>query len=167
MCGSAFFIILATVISRRKNQWYTVSQLLLEQNIWQAWLLVFLPTKLSVLIKKKFFVVSVSNLRQILITRLAHKINLIEGNVKNIWWLSLVIMSEVTATMDTTTNMEDLQIYFFKEILSFFTPNISSKSYYAQLIQFLMGFSQNISWLLITIWRYGIKTFNNSRNRVL
>jgi hypothetical protein len=39
------------VISRRKNQWYTVSQLLLEQNIWQAWLLAFLPPKLSVLIK--------------------------------------------------------------------------------------------------------------------
>ena len=34
-----------------KNQWYTVSQLLLEQNIWQAWLLVFLPLKLSVLLK--------------------------------------------------------------------------------------------------------------------
>jgi hypothetical protein len=29
------FIILTTVISRRKNQWYLVSQLLLEQNIWQ------------------------------------------------------------------------------------------------------------------------------------
>jgi hypothetical protein len=35
----------------RKNQWHIVSQLLLEQNVWQAWLLVFLPTKLSVLLK--------------------------------------------------------------------------------------------------------------------
>jgi hypothetical protein len=34
-----------------KNQWYTVSQLLLEQNIWQTWLLVFLPPKLSVVLK--------------------------------------------------------------------------------------------------------------------
>jgi hypothetical protein len=50
------FIFLTTVISRRKNQWYIVSQLLLEQNIWQAWLLMFLPTKLSVLLKKIFFV---------------------------------------------------------------------------------------------------------------
>ena len=41
---------LATVISRRKNQWYTVSQLLLEHIIWQAWLLVFLPPKLSVVL---------------------------------------------------------------------------------------------------------------------
>jgi hypothetical protein len=50
------FIILATVISRRKNQWYIVSQLLLEQNIWHAWSLVFLPTKLSVLLKMIFFI---------------------------------------------------------------------------------------------------------------
>jgi hypothetical protein len=41
-----------TVISRRKNRWYMVSQLLLEQNIWQTWLLVFLPTKLSVFLKQ-------------------------------------------------------------------------------------------------------------------
>ena len=45
-----FFIM---VISRRKNKWNIVSHLLLEQHIWQAWLLVFLPTKLSVLFKKK------------------------------------------------------------------------------------------------------------------
>jgi hypothetical protein len=43
------------VISRRKNQWYKVSQFLLEQNIWQSWLLMFLPTKLAVLLKKIFF----------------------------------------------------------------------------------------------------------------
>ena len=49
-------IILITVISRRKNQWYIVSQLLLEQNIWQAWSLVFLPTKLSGLLKIIFFI---------------------------------------------------------------------------------------------------------------
>jgi len=51
--GATFrlFIMLATAISRRKNQWYTVSQLLLEQNIWQAWLLVFLSPKLSVVLK--------------------------------------------------------------------------------------------------------------------
>ena len=49
------FIILTTVISRRKNQWYIVSQLLLEQNIWQAWSLVFFHTKLSVLLKIIFF----------------------------------------------------------------------------------------------------------------
>ena len=36
-----------------KNQWYIVSQLPLEQNIWQAWLLVFPPTKLSVLLIKR------------------------------------------------------------------------------------------------------------------
>ena len=41
---------LTTVISRRKYQWYTVSQLLLEHIIWQAWLLVFLPPKLSVVL---------------------------------------------------------------------------------------------------------------------
>jgi hypothetical protein len=40
------FIILTTVISKRKQQWYIVSQLSLEHNIWQAWSLVFLPTKL-------------------------------------------------------------------------------------------------------------------------
>jgi hypothetical protein len=34
-----------------KNQWYIVSQLILEQTIWQPWWLVFLPTKLSVLLK--------------------------------------------------------------------------------------------------------------------
>jgi hypothetical protein len=39
-------------LEEEKNQWYIVSQLLLEQTIWQAWLLVFLPTKLSVLFKK-------------------------------------------------------------------------------------------------------------------
>ena len=44
------------VISRRKYQWYTVSQLLFEQNIWQAWSQVFLPTKLSILLKEIFFV---------------------------------------------------------------------------------------------------------------
>ena len=39
-----------------KNQWYIiVSQLLFGQNIWQAWLLVFLPTKLSALLKMIFF----------------------------------------------------------------------------------------------------------------
>jgi hypothetical protein len=43
------FIILTTVIARRKNQWYIVSQLLLEQIIWQAGSRVFLPTKLSVI----------------------------------------------------------------------------------------------------------------------
>ena len=32
------------------------TQLLLEQNIWQAWLLVFLPTKLSVLLIIIFFI---------------------------------------------------------------------------------------------------------------
>ena len=37
--------------ARRKNQWYIVSQLLLVQNIWQAWSQVFLPTTLSGLIK--------------------------------------------------------------------------------------------------------------------
>ena len=40
-------IISTMVISRWKNQWYIVSQLLLEQNIWQAWSLVLLPNKLS------------------------------------------------------------------------------------------------------------------------
>jgi len=50
------FIILATVISRRKNQWYIVSQLLLEQTTWQAWSLLFLPMKLSVLLKIIFFI---------------------------------------------------------------------------------------------------------------
>ena len=50
------FIILNTVISRRNNQWYIVSQLLLEQTIWQAWPLVFLPTKLLVLLKIIFFI---------------------------------------------------------------------------------------------------------------
>ena len=49
------FIILTIVISRRKNQWYIVSQLRLEQIIWQSWLLMFLPTKLSVLLKILFF----------------------------------------------------------------------------------------------------------------
>ena len=39
-------LILTMVISRRKNQWYIVS-VTLEQNIWQVWSLVFLPTKLS------------------------------------------------------------------------------------------------------------------------
>ena len=39
------------VISGMQNQLYIVSQLFLEQYIWQAWLLVFLPTKLSVLLK--------------------------------------------------------------------------------------------------------------------
>jgi hypothetical protein len=47
---------LPTFISRRKNQWYIVSQLLLEQNILQAWSQVFLPTKLSVLLKIIFFI---------------------------------------------------------------------------------------------------------------
>jgi len=50
------FFMLTTVISRRKNQWYIVSQLLLEQNIWQAWSLVFLLTKLSVFLKIIFFI---------------------------------------------------------------------------------------------------------------
>jgi hypothetical protein len=45
-----------TVTSRWKNQWYIVSQLVLAKNIRQAWLLVFLPTKLSVSLKKIFFV---------------------------------------------------------------------------------------------------------------
>jgi hypothetical protein len=35
---------------------YLVSQLLLEQNIWQAWSLVFLPAKLLVLLKIIFFI---------------------------------------------------------------------------------------------------------------
>jgi hypothetical protein len=39
-----------------KNQWYIVSQILLEQNSWQAFLLLFLPTKLTVLIKIIFFI---------------------------------------------------------------------------------------------------------------
>jgi hypothetical protein len=39
-----------------KNQWYIVSQLLLEQNIWQAWSLVFISTKLLVLLKIIFFI---------------------------------------------------------------------------------------------------------------
>ena len=50
------FIILTTVISSRKNQWYIVLQLLLEQNIWQAWSLVFLHTKLLVCLKIIFFI---------------------------------------------------------------------------------------------------------------
>ena len=51
--ASWLFIILTTVISRRTNQCYihVVSQLLLEQNIWLAWSLVFLPTILLVLLK--------------------------------------------------------------------------------------------------------------------
>ena len=37
-------------------KWYIVSQLLLEQNIWQAWSQVFLPMKISVLLKTIFFI---------------------------------------------------------------------------------------------------------------
>jgi hypothetical protein len=37
-----------------ENQWYIASLLLLEQNIWQEWSLVFFPTKLSVLLKSNF-----------------------------------------------------------------------------------------------------------------
>jgi hypothetical protein len=41
-----------------KKTWafYIVSQLPLEQNIWQAWLLMFLHTKFSVLLKIIFFI---------------------------------------------------------------------------------------------------------------
>ena len=45
------FIILTTVISRRKNQWYIVSQLLLEQNFWQAWVTSVPPYAIFRLIK--------------------------------------------------------------------------------------------------------------------
>jgi hypothetical protein len=50
------FIILITVILRRKYQWYIVSQLLLEQNIWQVWSLVLYPTQRSFLLKIIFFI---------------------------------------------------------------------------------------------------------------
>jgi hypothetical protein len=43
-----------------------VSQLLLEQNIWQAWSLVFLPTKVSVLLKIIFFIRLVSEMDSML-----------------------------------------------------------------------------------------------------
>jgi hypothetical protein len=75
------FIFFTTVTSRRKNQWYIVSQLLLAKNIWQAWLLVFLPTKLSVSFKKIFFV-------SLKYTKITSKIQISE--VPGIWTLGHV-----------------------------------------------------------------------------
>jgi hypothetical protein len=43
-------------ISRTTIQWHIVLQLLFEHNIWQTWLLVFFPTKLSVLLNTISFV---------------------------------------------------------------------------------------------------------------
>ena len=97
------FIILTMVISRRKNQWYIVSQLLLKQNIWQAWLLVFLPPKLSVLLKIIFFI-------SLITTKISSKIQISEGDVCHVTYSFKIMLFISTGIYDDKLRPQILSV---------------------------------------------------------